>query len=63
MGFRMMFTQGMLTGTLSSNFKATSMLQHSMDNFIMMSFHSQLDFQKPEKPAMFGVGISIGGGM
>jgi hypothetical protein len=51
----------MLTGTFSSSFKATSTYKHYIENILMMQFTSTLDFQKPEKPAVFGVSLSIGG--
>ncbi len=61
LGFRMRFMEGMLTGTFSSSLKATSMYKHSVENLLMLQFSSQLDFQNPQKPSMFGVALSIGG--
>jgi Eukaryotic porin len=62
-GFRVRFMEGMLTGTISSSFKATSIYKHYVENIFQLQFSSAIDFQKPEKPAVFGVGLSLGGGM
>ena len=61
LGARVKFLEGMLTGTFSSSFKATSSYKHFIENFLMLQFSGQIDFQKPEKPAMFGVSLSMGG--
>ena len=44
LGFRMRFSEGMLTGTFSSSLKATSVYKHSVENLLMLQFSSQLDF-------------------
>jgi len=36
LGFRVKFSEGMLTGTFSSSFKATSTYRRYVDNFLMM---------------------------
>ena len=61
LGFRVKFLEGMVTGTFSSSFKATSTYRRFVDNLFMLQFTSSIDFQKPEKPAVFGVGLSLGG--
>lgn len=61
LGFRVKFLDGFVTGTFSSSFKATSTYRRVVENLIMLQFSSQIDFQKPEKPAVFGVSISLGG--
>lgn len=61
LGFRVKFMEGMLTGTFSSSFKATSVYKHFVENLLMLQFSSQIDFQKPDKPATFGVSLSFGG--
>jgi hypothetical protein len=53
--------EGMVTGTMSSSFKATSVYRHYIENILMLTFSSTIDFNKPEKPAQFGVSLSIGG--
>lgn len=60
-GFRVRFMEGMLTGTVSSSLKATSIYKHYVENIFQLQFSSQLDFNKPEKPAVFGVSLSLGG--
>jgi hypothetical protein len=60
-GFRVKFMEGIVTGTISSSFKATSVYRHYIENILMLSFSSTIDFNKPEKPAMFGVSLSVGG--
>ena len=61
LGFRVRFMEGMLTGTFSSSFKATSHYKHNIENLLMLSFISSVDFQKSDKPAQFGVSLSLGG--
>jgi hypothetical protein len=53
--------EGLVTGTISSSFKATSVYRRTIENLLMLQFASQIDFQKPEKPATFGVSLSLGG--
>ena len=60
-GFRVKFLEGMLTGAITSNFKATSIYKHFIEGMLTLQFSSQIDFQKPEKPAVFGVSLSLGG--
>jgi hypothetical protein len=60
-GFRVRFLEGMLTGTLSSSLKATSTYKHIVENIFQLTFSSQIDFTKDEKPAIFGVVLSLGG--
>lgn len=43
-GFRVRFLEGMLTGTFSSSFKATSIYKHYVQNLFMLQFSSQVDF-------------------
>jgi hypothetical protein len=60
LGFRVKFMEGIITGTFSSSFKATSVYRRYVENMLMLQFSSTIDFQKPEKPATFGVSLSIG---
>jgi hypothetical protein len=60
-GFRVKFLEGVLTGTFSTSFKATSSYKHFIEGLLMLNFSSSIDFQKPEKPATFGLSLSIGG--
>jgi hypothetical protein len=60
-GFRVRFMEGMVTGSISSSFKATSVYKHFVENILQLTFSSAIDFQKPEKPAQFGVSLSLGG--
>jgi hypothetical protein len=62
-GFRVRFMEGMVTGSITSSFKATSVYKHYVENILQLTFSSAIDFQKPEKPAQFGVSLSLGGGM
>ena len=61
LGFRVKFSEAILTGTFSSSFKATSVYKRYVESFLSVQFSSQIDFSKPEKPAMFGVSLSFGG--
>ena len=60
-GFRVKFMEGQLTGVVNSNFKVTSTYKHFIEGMLQLQFSSQIDFQKPEKPATFGVSLSLGG--
>jgi hypothetical protein len=60
-GFRVRFLEGMLTGTLSSSLRATSIYKHFVENIFQLQFSSQMDFSKPEKPTVFGLSLSLGG--
>lgn len=44
LGFRVRFMEGMLTGTFSSSFKATSVYKHYVENLLMLQFSSSIDF-------------------
>mmetsp|Transcript_37005 Transcript_37005/g.27355 ORF Transcript_37005/g.27355 Transcript_37005/m.27355 type:complete len:278 (+) Transcript_37005:237-1070(+) len=59
-GFRVKFMEGMVTGSLSSSLKATSVYRHYIENILVLSFQSSIDFAKPDKPATFGVSLSVG---
>ena len=59
MGFRLRFTQGMISGTISTSYKAQSVLQHQLDQFIQMSFHLMFGFRNETK-APFITGQSCG---
>lgn len=63
MGFRIRFNSGSVGGYISSAFKATTQTQMLINSFMMASFFGQVDFARPEKPPVFGVSISFGGGM
>jgi len=39
-GFRVRFLEGMITGTMTSSFKATSVYKHFVDNIFMLQFSS-----------------------
>jgi hypothetical protein len=60
-GFRVRFLEGMVTGSITSSFKATSVYRHYVENILQLTFSSAIDFQRPEKPAQFGVSLSLGG--
>lgn len=61
LGFKVKFLEGHVTGTFSTSFKATSTYRRMVENLLQLQFTSSIDFQKPEKPAVFGLGISLGG--
>ncbi len=52
--------EGMVTGTVSSSLKTTSTYKHFIENILMLQFTSMIDFNKPDKPAQFGVSLGIG---
>ena len=60
LGFRVKFMEGVVTGTFSSSFKATTTYKKFIDNLFMLQFSGALDFQKPERPAVFGMALSFG---
>lgn len=43
-GFRVKFMEGMLTGSITSSLKATSIYKHYVENMLVVQFSSQLDF-------------------
>lgn len=59
-GFRVKFMEGMLTGTLTTSGKASAVYKHYIESVLCLTFGSQLDFQRPEKPATFGISLSMG---
>ena len=61
LGFRAKFMEGVVTGTISSSFKATSTYKRFIENMLQLQFVSSLDFKKPEKPVTFGISLSLGG--
>ena len=61
-GFRMKFMEGMVTGTLTTSGKATSVYKRFVEMF-ELTFTGQVDFSKPAQPVAFGLSVSLGGGM
>lgn len=62
MGFKLRFNSGTLTGSLNSQWKASSVVSIMMDSMIMTSVNASVNFAKPEDPATFGIALSLGGG-
>jgi len=52
----------MVTGTMSSSGKATSVYKRFVEMF-ELTFTGSIDFSKPAAPAAFGLSVSLGGGM
>lgn len=61
-GFRAKFQEGMVTGTLSTSGKATSVYKHTIE-FLEVSLVTTMDFANPRAPVTFGMGLNLGGGM
>ena len=61
-GCRLKFQDAQLTGTFTSSFKAACQYKHMLEGVVPLQFSSQIDFNKPEKPVVFGVSLSVGGG-
>jgi len=61
-GFRAKFQEGMLTGTVSTSGKATSIYKHQIE-FLEVSIVTEMDYFKPKDPIKFGMGLNLGGGM
>jgi hypothetical protein len=59
-GYRAVFSEGSVTGTMTSGLKACAMYKRMIDMF-QVSFSGSMDFSKPQSPATFGVTMSIGG--
>ena len=55
-GFRTKFSEGTLTGSLSSSGKAVSIYKHYVA-IIELSFQTQMEFAKPNAPISFGMGL------
>ena len=61
-GFRAKFQEGMVTGTMSTSGKATSVYKHQIE-FLQVSLVTTMDFSNPRLPISFGMGLNLGGGM
>jgi len=61
-GFRAKFQEGMVTGTMSTSGKATSVYKHQIE-FLEVSLVTTMDFSNPRLPISFGMGLNLGGGM
>ena len=61
-GFRAKFQEGMVTGTMSTSGRATSVYKHQIE-FLEVSLITTIDFSKPKAPITFGMGLNLGGGM
>lgn len=59
-GFRAKFMEGMITGTLSSSGKATSVYKRYIE-MLELTLTGQQDFTKPMQPVMFGLSLQVGG--
>jgi hypothetical protein len=60
-GFKIKFIEGSVTGYMNSNFKAYSSYSKSLEGGNMkLDFNTQLDFNNPRKPCMFGVNLNVG---
>lgn len=59
-GFRVKFLEGMITGTLSSSGKATSVYKRYIE-MLEVTMTSQMDFSKPMQPVQFGLSLQLGG--
>ena len=62
LGFKLRFNSGIVTGTMNSNLKLSSSIQMMMDTMIMTMFNTSMDFSRPDKPIIFGIALSVGGG-
>ncbi len=62
LGFKMAFNSGIIHGTFNTNLKATSQLTMMMDQMLQANVSTIMDFSKPDKPVVFGLGLSFGGG-
>jgi len=61
-GFRAKFLEGMITGTLTSSGKATSVYKRFIE-MLEVTLTGQMDFSKPMQPVQFGLSVQLGGGM
>jgi hypothetical protein len=61
-GCRTKFQEGMVTSTISTSGKATSVYRKFVDQF-EVTFTGSMDLSKPQQPAAFGLSLGLGGGM
>jgi hypothetical protein len=60
-GYKVNFSEGQMSGMLSSSFKATAVYKKQINELISCSFTGQNDFGKPGQKSVFGVTMSLGG--
>ena len=61
LGYRINMSEGVLTGMISSSFKATAVYKKQLNELINISFTGENDFSKPNQKSRFGVTMSLGG--
>ena len=60
MGFRAKFQDGMVTGSISTSGKATSVYKHMIE-MMEVSIITEMDLSKPKDPFKFGLSLNLGG--
>jgi len=60
-GYRATFSEGTVTGCMTSGLKATAIYKRMVGEMFQLTFTGTQDFSKPQTPAQFGVSMSIGG--
>lgn len=61
-GMRARFQEGMITATVASNGKTTTVYKKMIDAF-ELQFNGAIDLKKVTAPATFGIALTLGGGM
>lgn len=62
MGYRARFNEGMITGSITSAGKASTVYRKFIDMF-EVTVNGSMDFAKPAQPVQFGLSFGLGGGM
>ena len=60
-GYRINFQEALLTGTLTSNFKAIATYKKMINEMMQVTFSGVQDFKNTRAPVQFGVSMSFGG--
>lgn len=60
-GFKLKFMEGAITGYMTSGMKTFAQYSKSLEGGNMkLDFNTQLDFNNPRKPCVFGINLNVG---
>ena len=60
-GYRCTFSEGVMTGMLTSGWKGTAIYRKPINEMMQMTFTGTQDFASAKSPTQFGVSFSFGG--
>ena len=60
-GFKLKFMEGSITGYFTSAMKTYATYSKALEGGnLKMDFNTQIDFNNPRKPCMFGINLNVG---